>query len=106
LKKNRAQREKKNRVRREKNDRARYEKANRVRQLQKSHQTTDDELLKRHNALKKEIARRATFLRELKIKSQKRLRQSNEQFFQFSQFFVCYAIILSYAKKMKKLKFR
>ncbi len=93
-KKNRVRREKKNQVRREKKNRVRREKNDRVRQLQKSQSTTQNELLKRRNLLKIEIARRTTLLHDLKRKTkereqkrekEERLRQSSEQFFEFSQ---------------------
>jgi aspartate oxidase len=87
-------REKKNQVRREKKNRVRREKNDRARQLQKSQSTTQNELLKRRNLLKIEIARRTTLLhdlkrktkeREQKRKKEERLRQSSEQLFEFSQ---------------------
>jgi hypothetical protein len=66
-----------------KNDRARRKKTNRVRQLQINDQTTQDDVLKTQNALQKEITRRETYLRELRMKNQERLRQSSELFFEF-----------------------
>jgi hypothetical protein len=78
-------------VRREKNDQAR--------QLQNNDQTIQDDVLKTQNALKKKIARRETYLRELKMKGQKRLRQSSEDFSQFSQSFAIDLTVLSMNEK-------
>jgi hypothetical protein len=51
--------------------------------LQINDQTTQNDVLKTQNALQKEIIRRETYLRELRMKNQERLRQSSEFFFEF-----------------------
>jgi hypothetical protein len=67
--------------------------------LQINDQTTQNDVLKTQNALQKEIIRRETYLRELKMKSQERLRQSNEFFFEFFESFAIDLIVLSANEK-------
>jgi hypothetical protein len=82
-----------------KNDRVRRKKTNRVRQLQINDQTIQDDVLKTQNALQKEITRRETYLRELRMKSQERLRQSSELFFEFFESFAIDFTVLSANEK-------
>jgi uncharacterized protein with gpF-like domain len=82
-----------------KNDRIRRKKTDRARQLQINDQTTQDDVLKTQNALQKEIIRRETYLRELRMKSQERLRQSSELFFEFFESFAIDLIVLSANEK-------